>query len=208
MTSSNVRLASSIIAQSSPSSASFSTLRGSFPSSSRPSELARRLAGSIVTTATLRPRAAIPSAIAADVVVLPTPPDPAQMQTRLPSSISATFTADDCRSRIHWCCAGAAGRGGRGSSGEQADLAEDRDGVGVDVLPGDPPVIVEGDDVHPLPLDAAAARRGHELAPPELRRVGRRRRPLLDDQRLAHVEAACREPDVGPRGEDPPDVLP
>ena len=36
------------------------------------------------------PRAAIPAAIAAEVVVLPTPPEPAQMQTRLPSRISAT----------------------------------------------------------------------------------------------------------------------
>src|SRR5205823_288157 len=50
-------------------------------------------AGSIVTTATLAPAAAIPSAMAADVVVLPTPPDPAHTHTRLPSSISATFTA-------------------------------------------------------------------------------------------------------------------
>ena len=53
-----------------------STRRGSFSSCSSPSALASRLAGSIVTTATLAPRAAIPSAIAADVVVLPTPPEP------------------------------------------------------------------------------------------------------------------------------------
>ena len=45
-----------------------------------PSESASRLAGSIVSTATFLPRAAIPAAIAADVVVLPTPPEPAQMQ--------------------------------------------------------------------------------------------------------------------------------
>ena len=41
----------------------------------------------------LGPRAAIPSAIAAEVVVLPTPPEPAQTHTRLPSSSSATLTS-------------------------------------------------------------------------------------------------------------------
>ena len=50
-------------------------------------------AGSIVTTATLRPRAAIPSAIAAEAVVLPTPPEPAQMQTCLRSSQSSITAA-------------------------------------------------------------------------------------------------------------------
>ena len=44
-------------------------------------------------TATLRPRAAIPSAIAAAVVVLPTPPEPAQIAIRLSSSSRATLTA-------------------------------------------------------------------------------------------------------------------
>ena len=57
--------------------------RGAFSSSSRPSALASRLAGSIVTTATLAPRAAIPSAIAAEVVVLPTPPEPPHTQIAL-----------------------------------------------------------------------------------------------------------------------------
>ena len=100
MTSSKVALASSIIAHSSPFistpclAKSFgSTSRGSLPSSSSPSELARRLAGSMVTTATLAPSAAMPMAIAADVVVLPTPPEPPQMQMRLPSRSSGTFTA-------------------------------------------------------------------------------------------------------------------
>ncbi len=59
-----------------------STCRGSLPSSSRPSDSARRFAGSIVTTATRLPVAASPSASAADAVVLPTPPEPATMQTR------------------------------------------------------------------------------------------------------------------------------
>src|SRR5215213_1431110 len=97
ITSSNVRLASSIIAHSSPristpwgAKRAGSTRCGSLPSCSRPSALARRLAGSIVTTATRRPSAAIPMASAAEVVVLPTPPEPAQMTIRLPSSSGTT----------------------------------------------------------------------------------------------------------------------
>ena len=58
---------------------------GSLPSSSRPSEFASRRAGSIVTTATRAPSAAAPMAIAAAVVVLPTPPDPAQMTILRPA---------------------------------------------------------------------------------------------------------------------------
>ena len=82
---SNVRLASSIIAHSSPST-SQSTRVGSLESSLSPSALASRRAGSIVTTATFSPRSASPSATAAAVVVLPTPPEPAQMTIRFPSS--------------------------------------------------------------------------------------------------------------------------
>ena len=67
-----------------------STRLASLPSSFSPSESASRLAGSIVSTQTFRPRAAIPVAIAAEVVVLPTPPEPAQMQMSLPSRISPT----------------------------------------------------------------------------------------------------------------------
>ena len=48
-----------------------------------PSAAASRLAGSIVITATFCPRAASPRASAAEVVVLPTPPAPRQMQTRV-----------------------------------------------------------------------------------------------------------------------------
>src|SRR5215210_4240097 len=96
--SSNVAFASSIIAQSSPpfvstpssANSSGSTWRSWLPSSGRPSESASRLAGSIVSTATFLPRAAIPVAIAAAHVVLPTPAEPAQMQIRLPSRMSAT----------------------------------------------------------------------------------------------------------------------
>src|SRR5918996_5468675 len=94
---SNVRLASSISAHSSPristpwpAKRSGSTSRGSLPSSSRPSESASRFAGSIVTTATFRPRSAMPIASAAAVVVLPTPPEPAQMTIRRPSISGAT----------------------------------------------------------------------------------------------------------------------
>src|SRR5947209_3596064 len=97
ITSSQVRFASSIIAHGSPrtstparSKRSGSTRRSSLPSSVIPSDVASRRAGSIVSTATRRPRAAISIAIAAAVVVLPTPPAPAQMQTRRLSSRSAS----------------------------------------------------------------------------------------------------------------------
>ena len=99
ISSSKVRFASSIIAHSSPriSSPARRTLRvdrrSSLPSSGSPSELASRFAGSIVSTATFSPRAAMPIAIAAEVVVLPTPPEPAQMQISLPSSSRAMLTA-------------------------------------------------------------------------------------------------------------------
>src|SRR6185295_20109188 len=97
--SSKVAFASSIIAHSSPPWVSIpafanragSTWRSSFPSSGSPSESASRFAGSIVRTTTFLPRAAIPVAIAAELVVFPTPPEPAQMQTRLRSSSSATL---------------------------------------------------------------------------------------------------------------------
>src|SRR3954451_9341997 len=97
MTSSNVRLASSIIAHSSPSISTpcgskraGSTRCGSLPSSAIPSALASRFAGSMVTTATFIPVAAMPIASAAEVVVLPTPPEPAQMTMRLPSRSGTT----------------------------------------------------------------------------------------------------------------------
>ena len=82
---SKVRFASSIMAHSSPRP-SMSTRRGSLSSSSSPSALASRRAGSMVTTATFLPSSASPSATAAAVVVLPTPPEPAQMTIRRPSS--------------------------------------------------------------------------------------------------------------------------
>ena len=97
ISSSNVRLASSISAHSSPristpwsANRSGSISRGSLPSSSRPSELASRLAGSMVTTATFAPSAAAPIASAAAVVVLPTPPEPAHTTMRRPARSSAT----------------------------------------------------------------------------------------------------------------------
>ena len=73
-----------------PRTASGRRCRASLPSSVSPSESASRFAGSIVSTQTFSPRAAIPLAIAAEVVVLPTPPEPAQMQIPLPSRISPT----------------------------------------------------------------------------------------------------------------------
>ena len=48
-----------------------------------PSASFKRLAGSIVSNATLRPRKAAASASAADTVVLPTPPPPRQSNTFL-----------------------------------------------------------------------------------------------------------------------------
>ena len=108
ISSSKVALASSIIAHSSPfistpcfSNSAGSTRRASLPSSFRPSESASRLAGSIVSTQTFRPCAAIPVAIAAEVVVLPTPPEPAQMQISLPSrtSPSVGIRRASCESR-------------------------------------------------------------------------------------------------------------
>ena len=98
ISSSKVRLASSIIAHSSPRTSMpwparrlGSTRWGSLPSSSTPSALASRRAGSMVTTATRAPCAARPMASAADVVVLPTPPEPAQTMMRL--SRRRAFTA-------------------------------------------------------------------------------------------------------------------
>ena len=106
MSSSKVRLASSIIAHSSPRSSmpwpakrAGSTRCGSLPSSSSPSALASRRAGSIVTTATRAPSAARPMASAADVVVLPTPPEPAQMTMRLPARRALTAQRSSARAR-------------------------------------------------------------------------------------------------------------
>src|SRR3954452_19732002 len=106
---SNVRLASSIIAHSSPRiSTPWAAKRlgsislGSLPSVSRPSALASRRAGAIVTTATRRPRSAMPIATAAAVVVLPTPPGPAQITIRRPASRGST----DVSTRTSECAAG------------------------------------------------------------------------------------------------------
>src|ERR687893_640981 len=133
-TSSNVAFASSIIAHNSPPCASMpwrskragSTRRSVFPSSGRPSESASRFAGSIVSTATFLPRAAMPAAIAAEVVVLPTPPEPAQMHTRLSARRSATDAV----------------------GGDRGELL----GLGVVEALGVQPVAVDAVDLHPDPL--------------------------------------------------------
>ena len=65
----------------------------------RPSALASRRAGSMVTTATRAPSAARPMASAADVVVLPTPPEPAQTTMRLPARRALTATRSSSRAR-------------------------------------------------------------------------------------------------------------
>ena len=79
-TSSKVRFMSSIIAwRLPPAVVSMSvTGRGVLSSSVRPSDWARRRAGSIVRTTTLRPDSAARRPSAAAVVVLPTPPEPQQ----------------------------------------------------------------------------------------------------------------------------------
>ncbi len=77
-TSSKVRFMSSIIASRLPAAAGSTpvTGRGVLSSASMPIDWARRRAGSMVRTTTLRPRSAARRARAADVVVLPTPPEP------------------------------------------------------------------------------------------------------------------------------------
>src|SRR5689334_17214344 len=72
---------------------------------------------------------------------------------------------------------------------EQADLAEDRNRVRVDVLALDQAVL-ERDQVHPAPLDPLAGRLRRELAAPERAHVRRARRPLLRDELVAHVQPA------------------
>src|SRR5690242_4402782 len=74
---------SSIIACSSPDTSGASGTRwGVLPRSLIPSAWASRLAGSMVRTTTVRPYSAARNAIAAAVVVLPTPPAPQQTTTR------------------------------------------------------------------------------------------------------------------------------
>ena len=88
---------SSIIASSEPSPPTPTTGRGVLSSSSMPIDCASRRAGSMVSTTTFRPRSAARSASAADVVVLPTPPEP--QQTMMPvsgSSISAFTSSAGC----------------------------------------------------------------------------------------------------------------
>ena len=60
---------------------------GVLPRSLMPSAWASRLAGSMVSTTTVRPYSAARSAIAAAVVVLPTPPAPQHTTTRLEVSV-------------------------------------------------------------------------------------------------------------------------
>ncbi len=67
------------------------TGRGVLSSSSMPIDCASRRAGSMVSTTTLRPRSAARRARAAEVVVLPTPPEPQHTTMRVRgSSISAS----------------------------------------------------------------------------------------------------------------------
>ena len=61
-----------------------------------PRAWASRLAGSMVSTTTLRPYSAARSAIAAAVVVLPTPPAPQHTKTRLDLSDRMDFMSSVC----------------------------------------------------------------------------------------------------------------
>ena len=86
--SSKVRRMSSIIACNSPgTSGSSGTRCGELPRSLTPNAWASRRAGSMVNTTTLRPYSAARSAMAAAVVVLPTPPAPQHTTTRLLRSV-------------------------------------------------------------------------------------------------------------------------
>src|SRR5205807_4835097 len=75
------------------SKASSGTRLGLLARASRPRASASRLAGSMVTTQVWRPRRAPSMAMAADTVVLPTPPGPAQM-TICPSRADSRLTTD------------------------------------------------------------------------------------------------------------------
>src|SRR6476646_4707405 len=86
---------SSIIASSEPPDAGSTpgTGRGMLSSFSMPIDCARRRAGSMVSTTTLRPRSAARRASAADVVVLPTPPEPQHTMMPVPRSSSRASTS-------------------------------------------------------------------------------------------------------------------
>jgi len=86
---------SSIIACNSPdTSGAIGTRCGSLPRSWMPSAWARRLAGSMVNTTTVRPYSAARIAIAAAVVVLPTPPAPQHTITLLDLSVRIDFISN------------------------------------------------------------------------------------------------------------------
>ena len=91
-----MRLASSIIAHSSPSASTpWAASRAGRPvrlvaELLEPERVASRRAGSIVTTATFSAALGQPQRERGRVVVLPTPPEPAQMTIRFPSSSDST----------------------------------------------------------------------------------------------------------------------
>ncbi len=86
---------SSIIASSLPPAApsTCATGRGVLSSSLIPIAWARRRAGSMVSTTTWRPRSAARRASAAEVVVLPTPPEPQHTMMPVPGSSSSASTS-------------------------------------------------------------------------------------------------------------------
>src|SRR5512132_2262796 len=89
----------------------------------------------------------------------------------------------------------------------QAELAQERDAVGVDVLAGDQAVL-DRDHVHAAVLDAEARRLDLEPGALHLPEMGTPSRPLLDDQIVAEVLAARLEVEIGEDREDPADRAP
>ena len=91
------------------------TGRGVLSSASMPIDCASRRAGSMVSTQTLRPRSAARRARAADVVVLPTPPEPQHTMIRVPGSSSRSSMSSGSAwspvaasgpTRARWVCWG------------------------------------------------------------------------------------------------------
>ena len=119
MRSSKVPLGSSMRACSSPGHGPAIRV-GLFDSSSTPRELASRRAGSMVTTQAVRPRRAASRAMAAEVVVFPTPPDPQQMTIDRSRTTSPMVAGAGRRS------SGPVGRAGR-SRGHRIGLVEGLD---------------------------------------------------------------------------------
>src|SRR5512132_3178886 len=89
----------------------------------------------------------------------------------------------------------------------QAELAQERYAVGVDVLAGNEAVL-DRDHVHAAVLDAEACRLDLEPGSLHLPEMGTPSRPLLNDEIVAEVLAARLEVEIGEDREDPADRAP